>query len=106
MEVIEKMEDSQYEAICDAGVALVQELTSVLKRYGLAREQAFNVLVVAAAGISAASELTSVELAEGVDSVIHMWRIADVNGDRQAIFDPAHLRPDFVPPLIDMMASN
>lgn len=106
MEVIEKMEDSQYEAICDAGVALVQELASVLKRFGLDRDQAFNVLVVAAAGVSAASELTSADLAEGVDSVIHMWRVDEVNGNRQAFFDPAHLRPDYVPPAADAMAAN
>ncbi len=90
------MPENQYESICDAGVELVRELASVMKRFGLEREQAFNVLVVAAAGVAAASELTSSDLAEAVDSVIHMWRVDDVDGDRQAVFDPPHLHSDFV----------
>jgi hypothetical protein len=106
MEIIEKMEDTKYDAICDAGVELVKELAEVLKRRGLDRCQAFNVLVVAAAGVAAASELTSEDLAEGVDSVIHMWRVHDEGGDRVAIFDPAHLHPDFVAPERDLLASN
>lgn len=86
------MPDSQYESICDAGVELVGELQAVLRRHGLTRDQAFSVLVVAAAGVSAASELTSAVLAECVDHVIHMWRIRDVDGDREAFFDPTHMR--------------
>ena len=89
MEVIEKMENAQYASICDAGVELVEQLAAVLRRNGLAPEHAFNVLIVAAAGVSAASDLTSAQLAEGVDSVIHMWKIDDVDGDRHATFDPS-----------------
>lgn len=103
MEVIEKMEDATAGAICDAGVELVQELASVLRRFGLGPEQAFNVIIVAAAGVSAASELTSLHLAEGVDRVIHMWRVQDVDGGRQAVFDPTHLH---AAPAVDSLSSN
>ena len=103
MEVIEKMSNTQYEAICDAGVELVRELTAVLKRFGLDRDQAFNVLVVAASGITAVSELSSVELADAVDTVIPMWRVQDVDGDRQAIFDPTAMKCE---PTVDPLASN
>jgi hypothetical protein len=94
MEVIDKMPDSQYESICDAGVDLMREMAEVLKRHGLSRDQAVNVLVVAAAGVVAASGLTSSDLAEGIDSVIHMWHVRDVDGERQASFDPACQAPD------------
>jgi hypothetical protein len=106
VEIIEKMPETEYDTICKAGVDLVAELTRVLKRHGLGSHNGFNVLVVAAAGVAAASELTSDDLANGVDSVLHMWRVQDDAGERVAIFDPAHLRPDFVPMERDPLAAN
>jgi hypothetical protein len=98
MEVIEKMSDEQYDSVCDAGVELVTKLAELLRRHKLTGDQAFNVFVVAAAGVAAASGLTSNDLAEGVDSVIHMWRVREVAGERHAHFDPTqHVRTDTGP---------
>jgi len=107
MEVIEKMPDTQYESICNAGVELVQALASIVKKYGLGHEQAFNVIVVAAAGVAAVSDLTAENLAEGVESVLHMWKVSeDQSGDRQLTFDPTHMRSDAVPQAQDPLAAN
>ncbi len=104
MEIIEKMPNEEYGAICDAGVELVRELTEVLRRRGIGREHAFNVLVVAAAGVAAVSDLTADDLAAGVDSVIHMWRVKDEGGDRVAVFDPNRIPPSI--PASDTPTAN
>lgn len=106
MEIIEKMQDDERDTICEAGVDFVAELTKVLKRHGLESHNAFNVLIVAAAGVAAASELTSNDLADGVDAVIHMWRVQDEQGERVAIFDPTHLRSDHVGQDRDSLTAN
>lgn len=106
MEVIEKMPDDQYDSICNAGVDLVNVLFEVLGRHGIPSSQAFNVMAVAAAGVVRASGLTASHLGQGIESVIHMWRIEDVDGCRQAVFDPPHLRPGFVAVVPDPMSGN
>lgn len=106
MEIIEKMPDDERDTICEAGVDLVAELTNVLKRHGLEGHNAFNVLIVAAAGVAAASELTSHDLADGVDAVRHMWRVQDDRGERVAVFDPTHLRSDHTSHDLDSLTAN
>lgn len=101
MEIIEKMSDSQYESICDAGIDLMAELASILHRRGLSPEQAFNAIVVAASGVTAAAGLTSNDLAEGVDSIIHMWRVSESPTGREVYFDSSHVRPEATVTLID-----
>lgn len=88
MEVIEGMSSNEYDTVCSTGAELVDELTELVRRRGLEPQQAFNVLVVAAAGVAAASGLSSEDLARGVDSVGHMWDVHDGPHGRTAIFVP------------------
>jgi len=97
MEIIEKLPGSEYDDICSAGVDLVGELKRLLARHGLNECHAFNVLIVAAAGVTADSELSSVDLANGVDSVIHMWHVRNDSDGRVMVFDPTHVPPGHVP---------
>ena len=87
MEIVEKMSDEQYATVCEAGVEVVEQISAVLKRFGLSPDQGFNVLIVAAGGMTVASELSSRHLAQGVDSVQHLWQVQVVNGDRQLVFN-------------------
>lgn len=106
MQIIEKMPSERFETICDAGVELVKRLIEVLGEFGLGLEHGSAVIAVAAAGVAKGSQIKPDDVAEMVESVIHMWREEKRDGKSGIVFDPAHRRDDYVAPGRDASREN
>lgn len=106
MQIIERMPDDEYDAVCAAGAELVKELVKLLERSGFGMDQAPAILAVASAGITKGFDIETDDFASLVSSAKMMWRVDQREGGSGIIFDPPHHRPDYAPVARDASKEN
>ncbi len=88
MEIIEKMENKEFEDICDTGHDLLHVVMKFLQERGTALDQAASVFAVAAAGIATSTGFSVPEFSNIMDISLNLWKVETVNGIDNVVYSP------------------
>ena len=107
MQIVNPMNENDFDDICDAGVKLVEHLKKLLATAGLSQHAAAGVLAMAVGGVIKSQDIDPDEFMQATFISHQMWRQeTHTQGLGGIVFDPPHKQKDFVPADRDRSLEN